>query len=734
MSSSSSSTSASASLLDNTDQQSGIIVRIEDGEFFIALGTGGGSQTVRWLAYAALARFYEAGKTSSGYIRTRTATTLLHQNTGSLRTKPSLQVSTAGTDQRSAGIGSVTIEWDRAFIGPDTTINEIRKILTELGEEATHLGIRVHLLPPLWGTSNNGGGYDDLPHSTNVFSPLWYSLAHSYTKTSEKHAQELLEIHKEEVRKQRALEAEEKEKELQIQMKKLSRLLQSDVEDPEVLEKNFLFDWSNVRTNLITSNNDIARRLRRAMWTWYPSICDLFRHFSGGSTKGSVATMQKQELTHMLVLATAMDLVKERKIFDRLFERSNVGRADDKALANDNDPNSLSRYELLEFLASFADVKFGQDIDLKSNEPIGAAAAFTKFMTEKMAPLINKLNAGPVRAALKEPSIQKFLLPRLPVLMEVYHAYALLDDEGFKPKRPSHKDGKDKHGKHHKHGSKHGSEGSSSSGGASTGGGSTGGDPNQVKKPNLMNLDEFLILLEHSGLLDDVTVMKATSAKEGATAALKNNKATLTAQEVRETFSGAQRDNDDSGIHTAEEELTFGEFLEAIGRVAIAKWGDSAGLKFVMDPRQLSRQPANPTASMSADFFAKAERTIVRALIMWACLAVEDLGKHIGKGVKSPVQYDVNELLRLVSLSSTDYVAASSTRGVVKTPDQIEADRLAELAEQNNEVMTGPGVDIFSHHHPIKPKAAFGTLRGLALPPGRNTVIQKPGTIGIGSE
>jgi hypothetical protein len=682
---------------------SSIVVRVEDAVFTIPLGVGGGAQTARWLAAAAAARFADASAGGGG---------VRHREAGGAGAGGAAG---PGSGAPRGTVASMTIEWDGAFVGPDVSVSAVGAALSGIGDEAVALGVRVHLAPP-----HPRGPLAKPPHALAPTTPLWPSLAFAFTKDGRAHAEELLAGHKADMAAARAAAAAAKERETAAAMAKLARLLASDVEDSEAMERNFIFDWANVRPSHLGVDGDGIRRLRRAVWGAYAGICDLFRHFSGGSSKGSTASMQKQEVMHMLVLAGAIDITKERKVFERLFERANAGRGGDKTLADDRDEDSLSRYELLEFLAAFADSKYGAEIDTKSGAPIGIAAAFSRFMADRLNPLLAKLNAGPVRAALKEPAIHKFLLPRLPVLMTVYTAYATADEDGLKPKRPQvdadavpgvSGGGGGGGGGHHKKGG----GGAGAAGGAGAPAAPPAGGP--PKKVNLMNLAEFILLLEHAGLLDDVSVM-TTSARDGAAAQLKTAKASLTAQEVRETFSGVQRDNDESGITNAEEELTYGEFLEAIGRVAIAKWGDAVGLKYVTDPRQMARSGPNAAAAMSADVFAKAERTLVRALLMWAFSAVEDLANHIGRPVKAPVQYDVHELARLVTVGLPDAAAAAASRG--GTGGRSAADILDEHSAKDaagDSEAAGPGVAVFAAAHPAKPRAPFGSGVKLAVAP-----------------
>lgn len=502
------------------------------------------------------------------------------------------------------GVSSVTAEYNDMLVGPDLAIDKLVDQLLEAGgPEAVQAGLRIHL-PSKPGSK--------APHQTTLTTPLWHSLAYSFSKPTRQHAELLLHDYQKHVEAQAAADAQRREAENAESMQRLARLLTSDADDPETVERNFIFDWSNVRVGSITNNPDQARRLRREMYKWYPAICDLFRHFSGGSSKGSMVSMQRQELQHMLFLCNGIDILRDRKLMDKLFDKANSARGG-VGFADDKDPDSLARYEMLEFLCLLADAKYGQEIDTKTGEVTGAGAALARFIAEKLAPLIGKMNAGPVRAALKETPVHKFLLPRLPHLMTVYTYYASLDDEDGPPRPPTRHaatPGANKHGA----GSlkSPGAMGSLKSpnavGSVNTGfmtpahdHGAPGG---RHTPPPLMNLTEFITLLEHAGLLDDVTVM-TTSAKEGAAAQLKTAKATLTAQEVggvmqpvlglpwlpgarltavilptspttttspittavislqvRESFSGVQREDDSSGAADQQEELTYGEFLE----------------------------------------------------------------------------------------------------------------------------------------------------------------------------
>jgi hypothetical protein len=695
-------------------------VYVEGRRFVIPVG--GGTQSCRWVAQAALARF-DAATRAEGAVRCR---------------ESSLSVPT----EHYLGVASVTSEYDGGFLGPDITVASWQRQLDEaLGTKASAemaKGLRVHLLDRKGGPT---------PHSTGFVSPLWHSLAHHFSGPGRAHASSLLTVYKEEAARRAAEAAAQRERELEEQTKSLSRLLVSDADDPEVLEKNFIFDWSNVRVGSITSDPEVSRKLRRSTWAAYAGVCDLFRHFSGGSSKGSVASMQKQELTHMLVLAQSLDVVKDRKALDRLFERANGGRGADRTLHDDRDAESLSRYELLEFFILFADAKYAET----EGNVVGSYAR----LLASLATLVGKLNAGPVRAALKEPSIQKFLMPRLPVLMRVYEYYASLDDDthphghgaGAASSSSSSASSAAAAGRP---GSAKGPGGVAAAGVAVGGGGAAGAGGGAGGRMNLMNLGEFVTALEHAGLLDDVAILSNAGMREAAAQQLKTGKASLTAQEVRETFSGVQREDDGSGADDQDEELAFGEFLEAIGRIAVAKWGDSVGLKWVTDPRLLRNASSLSGASVAEkDLLLKAERALVRALIMWAALALCDLAeKHLGLPPKAPVQYDTAELVRLISIGLADVTAAQSSRGLLRTPEMVEAERQekerAAKAARNGggggggggegeggAPQAGPGVDLYAARHTPKAKQAFGHTRIAVEPPGRVLTELSIGLVGM---
>jgi hypothetical protein len=628
------------------------VIRVHIGEHSvdIAVTNDGKGQTTRWLALAASQRYLQA-ISENGAVR---ASDVVSPASG----RPL--------------VSSLSIVKTNQLVGPTMSIETLLQKMQDLGADAVQSGLRA-VLSTTSTSTRKPSRHDQATRDLSL--DAWSAVSFTRSSAGRPIAEVRLAEWQVEERKRAADAAAAAAAEQKAQREKLGRLLVTDTDSPEGLAASFEYDASNVRFHLLSQDADDQRRMRRDVYKYYPALCDLFRTFSGG-LKGPVYSMEKNEMIHLLLAARAVDITKERKLVLKCFEKANSGRGDaaDKT-QDDRDPDSLSRFEFIEFLLLLADAKYGADLDPVRGERLGPAGAFLRFVNEKLADLVAKLNAGPVRAALREQSLQAFILPLLPDLMKVFEYYAALSpDEG------------------------------------------TFGSARKV----LVSLDEFIIILEHSGLLDDVSVLSGQAA-QAAAAQLKNAKASLTAQEVRETFSGVQRDDDGSSLAgvEAQEELTFGEFLEAIGRIAIAKWGDVVGLKYVLDARQGLRAvgPLANGSSGGGDVFVRTERTIVRCLIMWAFGAAADLSKHLGRNTDGPVKYDCAELVRLIGIGLPDVQAAMASRGSAQAAAVLAA-HAAATAAANSDVTAGIGMEL---GRASKPKAAFG----FALPATKATFLAR---------
>jgi hypothetical protein len=88
-----------------------------------------------------------------------------------------------------------------------------------------------------------------------------------------------------------------------------------------------------------------------------------------------------------------------------------------------------------------------------------------------------------------------------------------------------------------------------------------------------MNMNEFFDLMTDSALLDGkYTSTSAVEESEegGGSSSSRSNTTELTTKEARMAFAQAQGDMDE--VSTELEELVYSEFLEAVIRIALAKW------------------------------------------------------------------------------------------------------------------------------------------------------------------
>lgn len=642
-------------------------------------------QSIRWLAATAVTR-----------------ATALRRPNGALRA-----TSISDDFDRTTIATAVQVVETNEVLGPNLSLHELIDHILLSGPEALAKGVRIvvggredptRTIPAPY--EKDGASTADRParpSSASAFSkPLWASLAYNYSKGACDATAASLEVHRGKMMERAERLKREAEEEEKVQMERLGRLLVSDSDDPDALDRAFNNDWAPVRVHLVSNDGEALKKIRRDAFTGYLGLMDAFTHFSGGGARGSLYTMERMEFQHFLVLAKVMDVVQNRVLITKCFDKAKAGRAAPQG-GGEGDPDSLVRYEFVEALLYLAAEKFGRETDSKSGAELGPAHGWSKLLNEKVQPLVAKLNAGPVRAAMRHPDMHKFLLPRLPSLLVVFDWYAALDAQdhagavaALQSARESASKGTDGvlgaiQAKAHAH----------------------------DKRSSLLDLSEFIRLLEDSGLLDDVTLMSHgnTSGREAAAHQLKNTRATLTAQEVRETFSAVQREEDGSGLALMDSkaELSFGEFLEAVGRVALAKWADTVGLKYAVDPRQVAGKAPQPPAA--SDMMVRIEQTLVRSLIMWAFLAVLDVKERLGQHATAPVQYSTGDLVRQVAMGSSDVEAAMRTRGAMTASAiaaaMFEAQRAA--AEKARSVIDVAGLGMTQVKRKVQPKNPFGT-------------------------
>ena len=212
---------------------------------------------------------------------------------------------------------------------------------------------------------------------------------------------------------------------------------------------------------------------------------------------------------------------------------------------------SLDRSEFIFALFSLAKAKYcdEQDRSYNSSTALSLEAGVEKLVTVDLVPVLQKLGDGLVRKELHTNAVQMVLQKFMVNLNKVYMHYAQSDQNDNM-------------------------DGSSESSG-------------EKKKP-MLNLAEFNVLVKDSGLMGGISNNTGEDDEADGVDA-------LTMKEVRMAFAGAQDDGgyidhtDDStslearldNLHKEETQMVFHEFIEAIVRIAFAKWvGD------IMPPKQ----------------------------------------------------------------------------------------------------------------------------------------------------
>ena len=114
-------------------------------------------------------------------------------------------------------------------------------------------------------------------------------------------------------------------------------------------------EWPYIRIEWFTSSKHEVRAIKKLFLTHFVGLTDLYKHYSGSSSSGSVASMNKLEFQHVLLVCRLIDIGKEKKLVERLFASANHRRSDDPGAA---DTASLARFEFFEALLNLACVKF----------------------------------------------------------------------------------------------------------------------------------------------------------------------------------------------------------------------------------------------------------------------------------------------------------------------------------------------------------------------------------------
>lgn len=566
----------------------------DSSEYSTTLFVAEGKQTLKWLAQSSVKRFSVTGTSSSGQVRRRL---------------DSIPKDLTVTLVRSKMFPELEFSPSMHIYGALQKIQEHAGLKRQDPSHAAELGFEILTTSvPMLRQIRLDPMAPALPQGGACGKGLWRALAFSNSRPSRVQAVRMLSEAQDQALR-RVKEKEEAEaSSLGIAIKKLQALLGSEMDDPKRMQALMQSDFALIRWNQFCSTPEQKSWAVEVLERYYIPLCDLFRHFAGAFSRGEMFSLELIEARHLLSTC-GFDVSANRILINNLFMRAHMQKRDYADGGHDDKQHGLSRAGFFEFLFYFAHHLYGNEMDMRSGENLGYGRGLYKLMETRLHPVILRLNAGPVRSILRDPDMQKWLLPNISALHAAYSHYANMPD-------------------------------------------STG----------LLDLQGFCTLLTDSRLLDDPQAITDPTLAASMQANLGGSKPSLTRQEVTESFSGAQRDDDGSGLaaEVSQSQLSLGEFIEAVARCAVAKWGDVFGLTCVMDARQgtishaamivqgpstqgrNSRGSVDPssTAVVPSDLYALRmlekvhmryyqlkpyDRKVLLAIVLWAYSAIVDL-------------------------------------------------------------------------------------------------------------
>jgi len=352
----------------------------------------------------------------------------------------------------------------------------------------------------------------------------------------------------------------------------------------------------------ITNLKDQERELnftKKIVCQVYPSLIEIFKFYCGFGSGDSTATMSNSEFTHFVRGVGLFAAGDHRVLSDIFYEvnREDLG-GEDTAQKQSNPDDELLRFEFIESLVRLAMNKYNireegvkrdlnpwgggiktfkpgkigvEDWLVDRNEYDVMSAATAWLFREHILPKVDsQLELNPLREGLREDKVQACFQQHIRSLERVYQYYAT---RGREAQRESTRK---LHGEEHWRLATFAVE---------YGGGQD--------RPT-MNLYEFGELMRDSGLAGGKKQKDPSdTADEAPPKNMLDNlfkspfdehgrpkqkgKGTfvvneLTAQEARACFAGAQADTDSRPDEL--NEMVFSEFIEALARVALAKWED----------------------------------------------------------------------------------------------------------------------------------------------------------------
>jgi hypothetical protein len=613
------------------EEESGVarlLVRVDEEEFVITCAL---ESDVRWLALTAADRYTRAQQ-AAGRVRAqdrRDTPSLGRPQPECVRRKP-----------LSPGGGGSALVVQTDIVGPTTTIGELVRVLNAQaasehatreraraalreenerrhrvkqaalgeaewfarhrveGEGVTEAGTRLRWLLPEEEVSRRGLSTPlalrvtlmrtraQAPNGA-LARPLWSSLAFSFSDEGRRAAEKLVLEHEAWlVARAAELTAEEDSKHRE-EMERMEALLDVDPSDEKALERSLDADWTHVRVQNVARDEEDALECKKVILRRFRVLSDVYRHYSGTSVRGAASSMEFQEFQHLCFVTGLANPTKENRLIESAFARANARRTGvSEAMSEDQ----LSRFEFFEAVLLLAADKFQTRADGSRRS---ASEALELVCDDFIDPQARKLVAGPVRTAMREPTMQRFLVRLHERLRRVFDFYCALPDRGPFGDRA----GASSAAAGAAHGTftmRSGAAGRGGAGGGGGGGGSTGpgragataaaasaAAETKLLNPQAANVvmdeREFCTCLEHAGLMAPAV----PSSSSFGISAVPAHKGAVSRSVAREAFAGVQRDDDGGatlGLSKAEalESMVFNEFLEALARIGVHRWADEA--------------------------------------------------------------------------------------------------------------------------------------------------------------
>ena len=341
--------------------------------------------------------------------------------------------------------------------------------------------------------------------------------------------------------------------------------LQNEDERRKGTEQTVLHELQRMKLLEVEPDPDEQGRIHVILARHFPDLNALFKHYAGFNSHGSSAAMSFTEFAHFADHSNLIDQsdkaarAKLQKVFRAAAAAQQQQQQQQQQRKGGKGGNPEHEHLRFEFLEALLRLAAGRWPDLSSS------AALTRMLEELVMPALLRRMEAPAVATLAEERTQALLCDAMPKMLPVYRRYALSDKHGHT--RPT------------------------------------------------ISFDEFAELLRDAGLMD------ASQVDEG-TAGAAEQQTRFTLRDARVAFGAVQADfaegdADATGALCRDEELVYTEFIEAVARVALAKWelqqhlGKRDKLMLAVDlicvlaadknPKLVSAKPAPARDYFSAD-------------------------------------------------------------------------------------------------------------------------------------